>query len=472
MRKRPISILALILMLIVAACTPAAVSPSAGGSEPPASEAPESEGAAPSADASAAPSGEAAPPCAEDSSQEDPVVEGVEDGATITFWTYFLSPTFDPFIECTIARFEEQYPGVTVEWEDHQATYLDDYRNAINAGTQPDVANLSNNEGWVREFAQAGVLLNLSENAPQEIIGQYFPNLFEDNTVDGDSYQFPWYQAIAVELINTRIYEAAGLDPADFPTSISEIPALCQTIKDETGTLCDIRLTVNNYLSQMAYEGGVQVMNEDGTEFTFDSPEGVAWLQMYVDMVAAGTVDTDALTTALDRVALLIFSAGQAAFYQTGPQLIRVVKDSNPDLYDSLALAPLPLGESGVTQPTSMAISVKADTEFPNASMALAAFFTGPRAMLDFAKIVPIYPSTPSAFDDPFFSEEPELIEDSARPLAREIIENQRNIMPPIPEAADVNDIVRQAVEAALFGGVPAQDALTDAVNQANALLP
>lgn len=470
MRNRTLLILAIIAMFTLGACTPAA-SPSAGGSEPPTSEAPASQGGEPSAEPSAAPS-EAASACSADSSQADPVMEGVEDGATITFWTYFLSPTFDEFIECTIARFEEAYPGVTVEWEDHQATYLDDYRNAINAGTQPDVANLSNNEGWVREFAQAGALLNLTENAPQEIIAQYFPNLFADNLVDDDSFQFPWYQSIAVELINTRIYEAAGLDPAEFPTSIGELPDLCQTIKDETGTLCDIRLTVTNYLSQMTYEGGVDVMNEDGTEFTFDSPEAVAWLQMYVDMVAAGTVDTDALTTALDRVALLIFSAGQAPFYQTGPQLIRVVKDSNPDLYENLALAPLPLGVSGVTQPTSMAISVKADTEFPNASMALAAFFTGPRAMLDFAKIVPIYPSTPAAFDDPFFSEEPELIEDSARPLAREIIENQQNIMPPIPEAADVNDIVRQAVEAALFGGVPAQDALSDAVDQANALLP
>ena len=222
----------------------------------------------------------------------------------------------------------------------------------------------------------------------------------------------------------------------------------------------------------MTYEGGVDAMNEDRTAFTFDSPEGVAWLQMYVDMVKAGTVDTDALTTALDRVALLIFSAGQAAFYQTGPQLIRVVKSNNPGLYDNLAIAPLPLGKSGVTQPTSMAISVKADTEFPNASMALAAFFTGPRAMLDFAKIVPIYPSTPAAFDDPFFSEQPELIEDSARPLARDLISKQQNILIPIPHKKDVNDIVRQAVESALFGGVSAQQALSDAVAKANALLP
>jgi putative chitobiose transport system substrate-binding protein len=411
----------------------------------------------------------AAAPCAAESSQEDPMMEGVEANAEISFWTYYLSPTFDEYIKCTIARFEAAYPGVKVNWEDHQASYLDDYRNSINSGNQPDVANLSNNEGWVQEFAQAGKLLDLTENAPQAIVDQYFPNLFADNLVNDHSFQFPWYQAIAVELINTKIYKD---DPADFPTSIDALPALCQSIKDDSGTLCDIRLTVNDYLSQMTYEGGVTVMNEDRSEFTFDSPEAVAWLQMYVDMVKAGTVDTDALTTALDRVALLIFSAGQAPFYQTGPQLIRVVKSNNPDLYDNLALAPIPIGESGVTQPTSMAISVKKDTPFPNASMALAAFFTGPRAMLDFAKIVPIYPSTPAAYDDPFFSEQPELIEDSARPLAKDLISKQQNILIPIPHKKDVNDIVRQAVESALFGGVSAQEALSGAVDQANALLP
>jgi putative chitobiose transport system substrate-binding protein len=460
-RNRSVLTMALVAVFALGACTSnASPTPSAGGST------------APGASQVAAASAPAAPPCAAESSQKDPMIDGVEANAQISFWTYYLSPTFDPYIKCTIARFEAAYPGVKVNWEDHQATYLDDYRNAINTGTQPDVANLSNNEGWVQEFAQAGKLLDLTKNAPKDIVDQYFPNLFADNLVNGDSFQFPWYQAIAVELLNKKIYADAGLDPASFPTSLSDIPALCQTIKDKTGTLCDIRLTVNDYLTQMTYEGGVHAMNADNTKFTFDSPEGVAWLQMYVDMVKAGTVDTDALTTALDRVSLLIFSAGQAAFYQTGPQLIRVVKSNNPDLYNNLALAPLPLGKSGVTQPTSMAISVKKDTKFPKASMALAAFFTGPRAMLDFAKIVPIYPSTPAAYDDPFFSEKPALIEDSARPLAKDLISKQQNILTPIPHKKDVNDIVRQAVESALFGGVSAQQALSDAVTKANALLP
>jgi putative chitobiose transport system substrate-binding protein len=461
-RNRTFLTMALVAVFALGACTSqTSPSPSTGGSVAP--------GASEVAAASQPP---APPPCAAESSQKDPVMEGVEANAQISFWTYYLSPTFDEYIKCTIARYEAAYPGVKVQWEDHQATYLDDYRNSINSGTQPDVANLSNNEGWVQEFAQAGKLLDLTKHAPKAIVDQYFPNLFADNLVNGDSFQFPWYQAIAIELINKKIYADAGLDPAAFPTSVEELPALCKTIKTKTETLCDIRLTVTDYLTQMTYEGGVKAMNADSTKFTFDSPEAVAWLQMYVDMVKDGTVDTDALTTALDRVALLVFSAGQAAFYQTGPQLIRVVKSNNPDLYKNLALAPLPLGKSGVTQPTSMAISVKSDTKFPNASMALAAFFTGPRAMLDFAKIVPIYPSTPAAYDDPFFSQTPELIEDSARPLARALIEKQQNILTPIPHKKDVNDIVRQAVESALFNKVPAQQALSDAVAKANALLP
>ena len=99
----------------------------------------------------------------------------------------------------------------------------------------------------------------------------------------------------------------------------------------------------------MTYEGDVDVIAADGKRFTFDSPEGVAWLQMYVDMVKAGTVDKPSLTTGDDRVGLLIFSAGQAPFYQTGPNLIREVKANNPELYEDMAVVPAPVGKSGVT---------------------------------------------------------------------------------------------------------------------------
>ena len=323
------------------------------------------------------------------------------------------------------------------------------------------------------DYATKDLLLDLDSTVPAEVKDIYFPGLWKSQLVDGKNYQFPWYQGISVSLINKRIYEeGAGLKVEDFPKTFDGVPAVCKTIKEKTGTLCDLRLTVNDLLAQMTYEGGVKVLADDGKSFTFDSPEGVAWLQTYVQMVKDGSVDTAALTTQDDRVGLLIFSAGQAPFYQTGPNLIREVKSNNSGLYADLAVVPAPVGKSGVVGKGLMGLSVKADTKFPNASIALAQFFTNPRSMVEFAKQVAVYPSSAKAYEDPFFSSTPELIEDSARPIAKDIVSKYADIVPTVPKKADVNAIVLKAIESALFADVPAQTALTGAVADANKLLP
>jgi putative chitobiose transport system substrate-binding protein len=103
--------------------------------------------------------------------------------------------------------------------------------------------------------------------------------------------------------------------------------------------------------------------------------------------------------------------------------------------------------------------------------MALAQFFTNARTMIELSKQSAVYPSSAKAFEDPYFSSEPEAIEDSARPIAGETISKYADIVPTIPNKGDVNAVVLAAVEKALFGGVPAQQALSDAVVEANKLL-
>lgn len=400
------------------------------------------------------------------------VIQGVEDNAEIGLWTFWLSPTFDQYIKDTIARFNEAYPGVTVNWEDHQATFQDDLKNAFAAGNAPDVINLSVSEGWVSDYASQGLLLPLDDIVPQSVKDLYFPGLWNEQLIDGVNFQFPWYQGINVNLINHQIYDQTGLTIDDFPKKWTELPALCALIKEKTGTLCDIRLTINDLISQMVYEGNVKPISDDGTTFTFDSPEAVAWLQQYVDMVNAGTVDKTVLVTDQDRVGLDLFTSGQAAFYATGPNLIREVRANNPALYGYLGVVPSPVGESGVIGKGLMSLSVNNQTEFPNASIALAQFFTNPKSMLEFSKLVSIYPSTPASYDDPFFSTPPVAIEDSAKPFAKDAISKYADIVPTIPHKADVNAVLLRHVQEALFNNVPAQQALTDAVAEANALLP
>ena len=107
---------------------------------------------------------------------------------------------------------------------------------------------------------------------------------------------------------------------------------------------------------------------------------------------------------------------------------------------------------------------MSAKTQYPNASIALAQFFTNPKSMTEFAKLVAVYPSSPSAYDDPFFSAPSAAIEDSAKPAAKEYISKLADIVPTIPNKADVNAIVLKYIQEALFNGVPAQQALDDAV--------
>ena len=460
--------LVLATMLVVAACGGTTTTPAPSA----ASAAPTQASTAPSAEPTTGAASEApASPTALPVDPAEAVIPNVESGAEIGLWTFWLSPTFDQYIKDTIARFEATYPGVKVNWEDHQATFQDDLENSFNAGNAPDVINLSVGEGWVSDYASRGLLLGLNDVVPQAVRDIYFKGLWDSQLIDGQNFQFPWYQGISVELINKRIYEeGAGLKVEDFPKTIDGLPALCKTIKEKTGTVCAIRLTVNDLLSQMVYEGGVEIYGADG-KFAFDSQAAVDWLQMYVGMVKDGTVDNTALTTQDDRVGLLIFSAGQAPFYQTGPNLIREVKSNNETLYNDLAVVQAPVGKSGVLGKGLMGMSVKANTAFPNASIALAQFFTNPRSMVEFAKQVAVYPSSAAAYDDPFFSSTPEAIEDSVRPIARDIVSTYADIVPTVPNKADVNEIVRKAVESAIFADVPAQQALSDAVAEANKLL-
>ncbi len=464
MNIRKLLALALAAVLAVACSTNASPSPSVASS------------AVASAAASAAASATAAAPASAAPLAPDPaeaVIQNVEPNAQITFWTFYLSPAFDNYIKATIARFEATYPGVTVKWEDHQATFRQDLDNSYAAKSAPDVINLSVAEGWVSDYASKGLLLPLDDRVPQAVKDVYFPGLWKEQLVAGKNFQFPWYQSINVDLINKQIFDKAGLKPEDFPKEVAGLKDICQTLKDKASTVCDIRLTVSDLLAQMVYDAGVKVISDDGKKFTFDSPEAVAWLQRYADMVKAGTVDNSILTSTDDRVGLLLFSAGQAPFYQTGPNLIREVKSNNSQLYNNLAVVQAPIGKSGVASKGLMGISVKADTKFPNASIALAQYFTNARSMLEFSKLVAIYPSTPKSYDDPFFSGTPSAIEDSARPIAKSIVSTYQDIVPTVPSKGDVNEIVRKAIESALFGTnpVPAQKALSDAVAKANALI-
>ena len=227
---------------------------------------------------------------------------------------------------------------------------------------------------------------------------------------------------------------------------------------------------MSDLLAQMVYEGNVKVFGDDGKSFAFNSPEGVAWLQMYADMNNAGTLDTTVLTGD-DRIGLNAFSAGAAPFYATGPNLARHVKDTNATLYGNLGMVPSPLGKSGVAGKGLMSISSR---RTPSSR-------TRPSRSRSSSRTRGAWSSSPSRsrstrrrrrrMTTRSSRRRRRPIEDSARGLAKDTVATYQDIVPTVPNKADVNDIVRKAVESAIFGKVAAQEALDKAVADANKLL-
>src|SRR5829696_1136313 len=226
MRMHRYLALTALFALVVSACSntpPASTTPSSAAAPTTAASAAASSSASTEPSASAA----AASPTALAPDTAEAVITGVEANAEVSFWTFYLSPTFDQYIKDTIARFEATYPGVKVKWEDHQATFQADLNNAFAANIAPDVINLSVSEGWVSDYATKGQLLGLNSTVPKAVQDIYFPGLWNEQLVNGENFQFPWYQGLNVELINKKIHEeGAGLTVADFPKKIEELPAL------------------------------------------------------------------------------------------------------------------------------------------------------------------------------------------------------------------------------------------------------
>ena len=316
--------------------------------------------------------------------------------------------------------------------------------------------------GLGQRVRRQGPAPGLNSKVPKPVQDVYFKGLWDEQLVKGENFQFPWYQGLSVELINNAIYQKAGLTEDQFPKTDRRPPGPCaRRSSTRPQTVCTIRLTVSDLLAEMVYEGGVKVYNADNTAFAFNSPEGVAWLQMYVDMVKAGTVDNTVLVTNDDRVGLNAFSAGASAVLPDRPEPRSDDQGrATPTLYGNLGMVQAPLGKSNVAGKGLMSISVKKDTKYPNASMALAQFFTNPRSMVQFSKQVAVYPS--SASPTTTRSSRPPHNDRGQRSAARQGHRlDLRGHRPDGPEEGRCQPIVLTAVQSALFNNVPAQQRST-----------
>lgn len=409
------------------------------------------------------------------------VIEGVEEGAVIRFWPWALIPDFEDYLNQVIKNFEATYPGVKVIMEGQPAAGArDNIRNSFAAGNPADVINMS--DGWVAEFAEAGVLTNMDEAVAAkypQIREEYVDGAWNKVTFKGASYHIPWYLALSnVMAVNTLILNELGLTLDDLPKTWKESFAFAKRVREQSGgkyylysfpwgELAGLGV-LNDFIGE-----GIPVYNEDRTRVIFNTdPRAAELVAAYKELLDNDYIPRASLT---DDVREMIdrFSEGEILLLQTGPQLLRLVRENNEAVYNSLKLVNALTGAANIRSIGGVqTLVIPKATKFPNAALAFAIFLTNADTQTAFSREVPIYSSNLKSYDDPFFQTTGTQLTDSLRPLAKEYFTTAVNTdILNFPRLAEVEQIVLGEFQAALLGVKPPQQALDDMAARINAIL-
>ena len=205
------------------------------------------------------------------------------------------------------------------------------------AGNPPDVFWVD--ASLLPTYAAAG---NLWAYGDQMSDIDFYPALIDSFTYDGELYCAPKDFSNLGLVINTDLWEAAGLTDADIPTTWDELQTVATTLTKDGVTGLVIGDTRDRVGAFMVQAGG-WITNPDQTEMTIDSPEAIAGITEVQELLASGAA---AFPTAVDSGwGGEAIGTGKAAMTIEGNWFKSAAGADYPDL--NWRVAELPEGPAG-----------------------------------------------------------------------------------------------------------------------------
>ncbi len=385
---------------------------------------------------------------------------GEVDGS-ISFQTWSLTPTYQDYLDEAIAAFEEEHPDASVELLDQPGDgYSEKVLSQASTGSLPDVVNLP--PDFALPLAQQDMLYDASQATDME--GTYVAGAveaFRFPGVDG-VYGYPWYLGTDVNYWNAEQLDDCGLDSENPPATTTEL-------FDQASIMAEN--CADSYLmSRLPGIGdftleGIEILNEDGTEFVFNTPEAAAIIDRYAEAFENGEMPPSVLSSDYLGNSQL-FTQGKVAWTTGTATSIDDFEKNNPSLTGNVVVSPAlnisPLYVQGV--------SVAANSDELATAVAFAEFITNSDNQNAFAHIANVFPSTLGSDEDPYFSEDDGTPSGEARVTAFASLETAEVLQPYV-----VNDAMKtyldQQIALAIRGDISGQEALDTSVEKLNDML-
>ncbi|MFF3950173.1 ABC transporter substrate-binding protein [Streptomyces sp. NPDC001902] len=385
---------------------------------------------------------------------------------TITFQTWNLKANFAGYFNGVIADFEKKYPGTHVKWVDQPADgYAEKLSADASGGTLPDVVNVT--PDLLAPLAKAGLALDLDKDGA-EYKSEYLAGAWSADVVPGleGTYAFPWYLNTGPLFYNKALFKEAGLDPEKPPKTYDDLfadaLAISENSKGKVATLSNVP-TIEDFGRY-----GAQLVNKDGTAFTFNDAKGVELLTHYKKLYDAHALDPQALT-ATPESAGHKFLTGAVAMNPGSALDLKNFKTQAPTLYKNIGITDQ-ITNTGKVNVYVQSMMVNSKAKQKAAAIAFAHFVTDNTRQMAFAKQVAIFPSTAGALKDPYFTKEDGTDETRVRIAAAGSLANAVNYTP-VQFSDQMKTALGNQVAKALQGKESPKEALDNAVKEANQLL-
>jgi trehalose/maltose transport system substrate-binding protein len=389
----------------------------------------------------------------------------------LTFFTIPVNST--PVIDKVIDKFEETHPGIKVKVElgpNNVETVRGTLATQIFSGSStPDV--YEGDVMWPAQFAKENLALNLSDHINRGFFNSFQPTLAAQGRVGGKQYMTPWFTEAGYLYYRKDLLKAAGLPVPRTWEELARDAAKIQAMgKAKYGYVFQASTTEEltcNWVEYLTDAGG-QVVDDDYTKGTMDSPAGVKALSFMRSLIRSG-VSPKAVTTFQSAESLSAFDAGDAVFMRNWGYAYAITQDRHSsDVVGKVGLAPLPTF-AGSKGPGASVVGggnlyINPYTDHVKQSLEFLRWMGSDTAQHIMAKVGKVLPVTTDVAGDPKIQRvnEPMNVLPDLRLTSRQVA---------TPKYPGVTQAVYRAVNSALAGGTSVKGALKQADKEIDAAL-
>ncbi|MFG1705062.1 extracellular solute-binding protein [Nonomuraea sp. M3C6] len=278
---------------------------------------------------------------------------GSGDGTvTLTFWTHTHPPMID-LNKKLIAEYEAKNPKVKIEYQTIPNTeFGTKMLTSLSTGAGPDIINMDDN-ALRGEYIPKNLVAPvdpkaLGKSSAAELESGYVPGTLDGaKDAKGTLYGVPSEFNGTAFAINTKHFKDAGLDPAKPPKTWQEVIEAGRALnkaghKQAFNFLYLHSGWYSQWFQTLANQTGGAILSPDGKTPALLSPGTKQALNLWVELARTSGI-ADPKTSSRDAtVPFQDLASGTQSMAVVYPWAMEQIRQSNPDTYQDLAVVPLP----------------------------------------------------------------------------------------------------------------------------------